>query len=122
MSCKEDINVNKDNLNVSATKPMNKDFLVMTIIVYIGFICVFWVFAYTNHNISVKEAKTMKEHKQIIKKVNIILGQKTRYKTSMSYLFGVYSKNSISKDKTMIKCYNKFHSIKLTAQCVRGVM
>lgn len=99
-----------------------KRFLITTIIVCIGFICVFWVFAYTNHNISVKEAKKAKEDKQIIKEVKNILNLKTKHKTSMSYLFGIYSKNSILKDKTVIRCYNKFNSIKLTAQCVRGGM
>ena len=82
----------------------------------------FWVFAYTNHNISVKEAKKAREDKQIIEKVKNILNLKTKHKTSMSYLFGAYFKNSILKDKIVIRCYNKFHSIKLTAQCVRGQM
>lgn len=59
---------------------------------------------------------TYKIHKEIKQILNI----KTKYNISLAYLYGVYSDNSLSKDKDIISCYKKFHNVKATAECLRG--
>lgn len=96
-----------------------REFVVISIVTVIAFFIYFCIFSLPK--IEAKKAKIIKEHHLIIKKVKSILKQKTEHKNSKAYLYGVYSRHSYKKDKEMIHCYNKFHKIKETAQCLKAI-
>ena len=56
------------------------------------------------------------------KKINKILSKKTKHINSKAYIYGMYSKGSLSIDKTIVDCYDKFHTIRATAECVKGML
>ncbi len=120
MDHKENTNINKNNIITTIIKDINNANIGLIITLLILLACFVSSMFYIEYATNIEIAKNMKKHKQIIKKVNSILNKKTKHKTSMAYLFGVYSKNSTSKDKAIIRCYNKFHTIKLTATCLKG--
>ncbi len=83
---------------------------ILTIFVYIN------LYKAQERSYNDQKHKSNKIHKQAKQILNI----KTKHKNSSVYLYGVYSDNSLSKDKDIISCYNKFHNIKATTECLKG--
>lgn len=89
------------------------------IIATIAFLCFFGIATWHGYvKISNEQYNT---YVSTHKKINKILSKKTKHVNSKAYIYGIYSKGSFSIDKAIVNCYDKFHTIKATAECAKGI-
>ena len=93
-------------------------------VIYIILFCIFLAMSvtlYIAHIDDVKQYQEIyKEKITVAYKVKKILSINKTKSYYSSYLYGLYTKNSLTTDKKILACYGKFHNIKETAGCVKG--
>lgn len=97
-----------------------KEKLTMSIFMISLFsLVIFFVFRSYNYGSS-SDKKYKEESKIISERVKTIINKKTKHIKSKAYIYGIYLYNSPIEDEKIFKCYNKFHNIKTTAECVKA--
>ena len=91
---------------------------VLAFLLIIGAIFIIYSAVYPGHSTAIKHKK---EFISLENKVHHILNIKSANKKDVAFIYGLYLQKSVNTDKDIINCYNKYHKISYTTECLKGI-